>query len=185
MRLIAVTTPDFWRNGRHTEPYAIQTLLEERGFWRVHIRKPNCTAEEMKVFLAGMPLDIRRRLTLHDHFGLAPQFGIGGIQLNSRNRCRPEGWNGLTSCSCHSLQELMIALSDTAPQVLDYATLSPIYDSISKPGYSSAFSLESLKGILPPYTVALGGVTMARLTELEEAGFYGAAMLSEAWRDFI
>ena len=57
--------------------------------------------------------------------------------------------------SLHSLQELSEDL-----QGLDYAFLSPIFDSISKPGYTAAFDAEALRHALSKATcpiIALGG----------------------------
>lgn len=57
--------------------------------------------------------------------------------------------------SLHSLQELSEDL-----QGLDYAFLSPIFDSISKPGYTAAFDAEALRDALSKATcpiIALGG----------------------------
>lgn len=60
--------------------------------------------------------------------------------------------------------------------------LSPIFDSISKHGYGSAFSHETLRkaaaeGIIDEKVVALGGVTPENAGWLEKLGFGGAAML--------
>lgn len=60
-----------------------------------------------------------------------------------------------TSTSFHSFDEVA---GNTAP--LDYAFLSPIFDSISKADYKAAFELESLKRVLPSSScpiIALGG----------------------------
>lgn len=184
MRLIAVTYPElvpacFRRD--HADPLraeaeAICRLLR-RGWWRVHIRKPGLPADALRQLLSLIPQHFRSRLSIHDHFPLAEEYGLGGIHLNSRNPSVPAVWKGLVSLSCHSLEEMR------ANRGLDYVTLSPIFDSISKPGYASRFSLPALREENLENVFALGGVTFSRLHELEEAGFGGAAMLSEAWRD--
>ena len=61
----------------------------------------------------------------------------------------------------------------------DYVTLSPIFDSISKKGYRSAFTasiLEELNDIARPLVIALGGVTPDRLAELKRFNFAGYAV---------
>ena len=70
---------------------------------------------------------------------------------------------------------------------LNYVFLSPIFDSISKQGYRSAFDDATLKkasaeGIIGQKVVALGGVTRERVALLEKYGFGGAAMLGDIWR---
>lgn len=70
---------------------------------------------------------------------------------------------------------------------LAYLSLSPIFDSISKQGYHAAFTHEQLAearraGIIDHRVLALGGVTFARLPEVEAMGFGGAMILGDAWR---
>ena len=64
----------------------------------------------------------------------------------------------------------------------DYLFLSPIFDSISKVGYKSAFTEDMLKdasakGVIDEKVVALGGVTFNRIPYLKELNFGGAAMM--------
>lgn len=60
--------------------------------------------------------------------------------------------------------------------------LSPIFDSVSKQGYTSAFTDNVLKqaskdGIIDNKVVALGGVTPDKINYLRQLNFGGAAML--------
>ncbi|GAA6529534.1 hypothetical protein LPYR103PRE_15070 [Segatella asaccharophila] len=69
---------------------------------------------------------------------------------------------------------------------MDYVFLSPVFDSISKSGYCSAFPLSALKqaqeeGIIDRKVIALGGVTYDKLPLLESLSFGGGAMLGEIW----
>lgn len=173
MRLIAITTEQFWPG----ESRAIMHLLEGGDFWRIHIRKPRASSAEVGRLLREVEPELRSRLTIHYHFDLAGEFVLGGVHLNARCPQPPEGWGGLVSRSCHSLSEL------TEPA--DYRFLSPVFDSISKQGYRARFTLEELRGRLVPNTFALGGVTPERLPLLESIGFSGAAMLGAAWKDYV
>ena len=129
MRLIAITTPGF----RENEAGEIRRLLDG-GWWRVHIRKPGSDPESVVRLLREIPRGYYPRLSLHDHFPLAGEFGLGGVHLNSRNPRAPRGWNGLVSRSCHTLEEIQQG------DEYDYQFLSPVFDSISKPGYLSRFT---------------------------------------------
>ena len=177
MRLIAVTTPNFWQG----EAQAITELLAARGFSRVHIRKPGARSDEVERLLREIPADLRPRLSLHDCHHLALQELAGGVHLNGRNPEPPDGFTGILSRSCHSLEEVR-RYADT----VDYLFLSPVYDSISKTGYRAAFTIGELaaSGLLGEKVMALGGVTPERLAELHHAGFGGAAMLGAAWSDY-
>ena len=132
--------------------------------------------------LSQIPKEMYPRLTLHQTPGVISKLSGGdvlGFQSNSRCPQIPAG-SGLRSVSCHSLSEIRKWSLDPA---VHYQTLSPIFDSISKPGYRSPFRTEDLKDI-PAGTVALGGVTPQRIPILKENGFSGAAILGWVWRQF-
>ena len=72
----------------------------------------------------------------------------------------------------------------------DYLFLSPIFDSISKQGYTHHFSEEELieareKGIIDRQVFALGGVEADKLPLLQSYGFGGAALLGSLWKNYI
>ena len=171
MKLIAITSPHF----REGESQTICRLLD-RGWWRVHIRKPDAPRQRVEELIKSIPEKYRPSLSLHDHFELVQKLGIGGVHLNSRNPDCPAHIDGLVSRSCHTVDELK------KHSHLDYLFLSPVFDSISKPGYSSQFDMESLRGLDLHNVFALGGVTFGHLDKIRSFGFEGAAMLSEAWK---
>ena len=164
------------------EAARITALLRQGTADFLHIRKPGSAAEEAERLLREIPTDCRRRLVLHDHFALAVRYGLYGVHLNSRNPLPPEGWTGSVSRSCHSLDEVR-EWKDRCR----YVSLSPVFDSVSKPGYASAFSREEIAqavsdGIIDAKVYALGGVTFAALAAVEAMGFGGAMILGDAWR---
>ena len=68
-----------------------------------------------------------------------------------------------------------------------YVFLSPIFNSISKQGYASAFTPKALfeakqKGIINEKVVALGGITAANINKIKSYGFGGVALLGDVWR---
>lgn len=170
MELIAITVPYFYAN----EGRDIARLLNGTRFSRLHIRKPGATAVEMRRLLAEIPTKLCHKVSLHDCLELAREFEVGGVHLSRRNPKPPVGWHGLVSRSLHSVDGIAGANED-------YVFLSPIFPSISKPGYSGKFSLEELKGIVPKKVFALGGITEERLPIVERIGFGGAAMLGAVW----
>lgn len=175
--LIAVTLPEFVPG----EAQLIQTVLGW-GIGRVHVRKPGSTPAQVAALLRQIPERLRQRLSLHDHHELAAAFPGVRIHLNARNPLPPDGYALPFSRSCHTLAELQ------AQPAAAYSFLSPVYDSISKSGYASAFTeadlLEASRlGILNRRVIALGGVTPGRLPALRALGFGGAAMLGYVWAD--
>lgn len=71
--IVVITSPEPVEN----EPEKI-TLLLENGVDYVHIRKPGWTEDENRRLITGIPLNLRSRLRLHDHFGLARELSVSG-----------------------------------------------------------------------------------------------------------
>jgi thiamine-phosphate pyrophosphorylase len=168
--IVVITSPEPVEN----EPEKI-TLLLKSGVDYVHIRKPGWTEDETRRLIADIPMNLRPRLRLHDHFGLAQELSLGGVHLNARN---PEAPSDVVSVSrsCHSVEEVLCS-GDCC-----YVTLSPIFDSISKHGYRSAFDLDKIKDMITGrHVIALGGVTPEAFPMLREKGFSGAALLGYIW----
>lgn len=157
------------------EAARISELLSSGKADFVHIRKPDSSLRDVRNLIEEIPQPLRSRLRLHGHFALLDEFSLAGAHLNSRCPDAPYNARSITR-SCHSLSELHDL------ERYEYVTLSPIYDSISKSGYTSAFDVRALKGKLPPgKVIALGGVTPDRFPALREAGFAGAALLGAVW----
>ena len=176
---IIITRPTFFDG----EAARIAEHLRRGNASLVHIRKPDSTVEDVERLLKEIPHDLWCRLVLHDHFGLAVRYGLHGVHLNSRNSLPPEGWAGSVSRSCHDLKEIA-----EWKERCNYVSLSPIFDSISKQGYHSAFTEEDIRkavadGMIDEKVYALGGVTFARLAAVEAMGFGGAMILGDAWRE--
>lgn len=169
-RVIVVTEPAF----RVGEAAAIARLLDSGAVWRVHLRKPGCTEARMRRLIEALPERLHCRLSLHDCHELAADYGAG---VHQNSRCASGIAAPVVSRSCHSLEEV-----DTCRATVDYCFLSPVYDSISKQGYLSEFTLCNLAGRVDSRVMALGGVRPERFGELRRAGFGGAAMLGCVWQ---
>lgn len=168
MKCIVVTRPDFFEG----EAAAIETMLASGVIDRVHLRKPGAQECSVRRLIEAVSPSLRGRLSLHDCHVLAAEYGAG-IHLNARNSVLLPDFSGIVSRSCHSIHEAM------APA--HYRFLSPVFNSISKPGYQAAFNLEELVGKVDDSFVALGGVVPERLPMLDRIGFGGAAFLGYIW----
>lgn len=172
---IAITSPE----DVSREAEKIEMLLDS-GIDYVHIRKPHASLRDIRNLIEDVPFRLRQRLKLHGHFELAYEFNLGGVHLNSRCPVPPSAAVSV-SCSCHTLKEVEAGFS----RGMEYVTLSPIFDSISKQGYTSAFNTaELIDKISGKNVIALGGVTPDKFPLLRNAGFAGAAMLGCIWNDF-
>ncbi|MGM9734157.1 MAG: thiamine phosphate synthase [Prevotella sp.] len=178
MRIIVITSPDFIAG----EVSLINTLFDG-GINRVHIRKPQASADEVRRLIEGIESKWHSRLSLHDHHHLALEYGCG-IHLNGRNPYPPKDARKDTviSASCHSTEEV-----EQRKTQCDYVFMSPIFNSISKQGYAAAYSQDELmeastKGIIDNKVIALGGITPKHIPYLERLGFGGAAFLGHVWQ---
>jgi len=82
----------------------------------------------------------------------------------------------LLGASAHDAAELARAASAGA----DYATLSPIFPSASKPGYGPALGGEALARLATGVSIpvlALGGIDRARIAACIDAGAAGVAVM--------
>lgn len=169
-KIIVITS----ENSRSNEAADIIRLLRA-GVDRIHIRKPGIGERYVESLLTGIPSDYMCRISLHDFPGLAMRYGTG-FHIGGRTSDIPHGVK--LSRSCHSLADV------SESRGMEYVTLSPVYDSISKHGYMANRSLDSFSpaGFTVP-VIALGGVTLDRLDELSRRGFAGAALLGDVWNN--
>jgi thiamine-phosphate pyrophosphorylase len=107
-----------------------------------------------------------------NHIGAKNAFGGSGER----------GDRLLVGRSCHSIAELRAARDER----VDYATLSPIWATQSKPGYGPALGLDGLAGAVAavpgPPVYALGGVGPGRAAACLAAGAAGVAAMGEIMR---
>lgn len=186
--IIVITQPFFFEG----EAERIVQLLSSGTADIVHIRKPLDRADQLarleqlvklQRLIQALPSELYPRLVLHDCFKLAMKYNLRGIHLNSRNAQPPEGYKGAVSISCHALNEL----AECRKQSYVYMSLSPIFDSISKPGYNSAFTAEQIaearrQGLIDERVMALGGITFDKIDDVLKMGFGGAMILGDAWK---
>jgi thiamine-phosphate pyrophosphorylase len=172
-KLIVITPENIFAD----EAERIAMLLNSGCIWRVHIRHPHSSIADIGAILSELPESMHSRISLHDCYELAERYPGLGVHLNARNALSKAPSAGLKSISCHSIGEV-------AQSECDYVTLSPIYDSISKSGYKSAFNLDDAdlrQALTTKSVIALGGVTPEHFSALKDAGFAGAAMLGYVW----
>lgn len=175
MQIIGITSPDCWDG----EAPIITSLLKNT-LDIVHIRKLDVDTEKVETLISLIPSEYHARLVLHNHHELASQFAFKAIHLNTNKPLPPADYKGALTRSCHTIAEL----KDITPY--EYVFLSPIFESISKQGYTSGFTAEVLQnasqeGLINSKVVALGGITPSHFAKLQAYGFGGAAMMGYLW----
>jgi len=174
MKLIVITSPDFIED----ESTLIRAMLD-LGVDYVHIRKPQASSDAVGTLIEKIGPEYYQKLAIHYHHDIAVRYNIGGIHISSQHRSIPSTWEGRISESCHTFSEVVDSKAN-------YCFLSPIFDSISKKGYRSSFTEESLKnaserGIISKRVIALGGVRPNDISFLSSLNFGGVAILGGIW----
>ena len=163
------------------EAKALMEICKEPCAPIVHIRKPESSEAEVERLLNRLKASgcDMSRLTTHYNEPLARKYGLGGVHLRGEELGKGAGAGLRRSLSTHSWKEVQ----QYAGRV-DYLFISPLFDSISKPGYRSGLDPEETFFRLAHHDgriVALGGVSADTITQVERLGFNGAAVLGAVW----
>ncbi len=158
------------------------------GLQRYDLRKPAWTARAMESLFGNLPAGERARIVIHSHYDLAKRWGLAGTHEQDTGEvlAKPTGSFGITSRACHDLATLRAAMGR-----YNSVLVSPLFPSISKPGYgpTGKLPLPELKQLLSSRTpqqrrttvLALGGINAANTVECWELGFDGVAALGAIW----
>lgn len=174
-----------------TNPIAIENetntihALFECGLELLHVRKPNYSVEDLRLFLSKVHPEFRSRLVLHQQHQVANDFGITRIHFTESARAaldlesKDNNDGFIKSTSIHTMANF-----NQLDSCFEYAFLSPIYQSISKPDYKS--DLDAEKAItqrtnFKTKIVALGGISIENITKTYQLGFDDLALLGSIW----
>lgn len=187
MKVLAISPPD----DCVYEAEWIERLFDA-GLARYHVRKPNWSADAVERFLATIPEACRERIFLHQHHHLVADWALGGCHFKDdlRNHyfsmdMEPLRENGrILSRSLHRIDDL-----DGDTQSWDAALLSPVFPSISKPGYQPNWSESTLveriasrhQGVNAEL-YALGGVETKTAARCHAMGFDGVVLHGTLWQ---
>jgi 8-oxo-dGTP diphosphatase len=124
------------------------------------------------------------RIILNTHIRLAEELNADGVHLTSellKNFTRTDTvYPGSVSASCHNKEELIMARE----KAIDFITLSPVLSPSYKPAASTlgwqTFSELLAHAHCPVF--ALGGLSLADLTQAKRMGAHGIASISSFWR---
>jgi len=170
----------------------IVNSLFAAGLQRLHLRRYGTSEAQITQYISDIHPQFRQRIVVHSHFHLLHTLGLGGIHLNTATRLSPalsSITSGIpaekTSTSFHSWQEIT---ENTIPY--RYVLISPVFNSISKPGYLAGIDRTQLPAIRAqqntsgnaPAIYALGGFDHSNIITLKNEGFDGAALLGSIWQ---
>lgn len=151
------------------------------------LREKDLSADERRELLRALVALGRSHgatVTVHEDVEAAVATGADGVHLPGGGdpaRARLLLPSGLIGVSAHTPQEAAAQLAAGA----DYATLSPIFLTQSKPGYGPAVGLDALEEaarLAAGPIVALGGIGEENLARCRAAGARGIAVMGEIMR---
>jgi thiamine-phosphate pyrophosphorylase len=174
MKLLVISTPQ-------EIPHEVETIHElfRLGLEILHLRKPDYSSLRMEKLLKSIESRYHQRIMLHSHHNLGQRYTLRGLHFPAAVR-----QNSITlsppcqSTSCHSIKEL-----DAYGPHFEYILVSPVFDSISKPGYHAGIDIGRLKEHIVQAgsrVVGLGGISPETL-QLLPSDCWGAAVLGYVW----
>lgn len=179
MKLVIMTKPTFF-----VEEDKILTTLFEEGMENMHLRKPNSSPMYSERLLSLLSENYYREISVHDHYYLKTEYGLGSIHIDNPEDSVPEGYKGKYSRTCTEIQQLK-ALKRKA----EYVFLEGIFDSISYPATKSKFTIQELeeaseKGLIDKHVYALGGMNLENIKTVRDLGFGGVVICGDLWNRF-
>ncbi|GGE15899.1 thiamine phosphate synthase [Sphingobacterium cellulitidis] len=166
-------------------PNELQMLnnLFQKGLEHFHFRKYGLSDDQALEYLEQIDPSYVGRVVLHSHRHLANDLKIERLHFNTSDRIANKHMDlerkYQLSTSTHSIQEF-----NALDKVWNYAFLSPLFQSISKPGYGrfeSVFTEIKYKRNDSVALIGLGGIDYQNMESVFEIGSDGVALLGSLW----
>jgi thiamine-phosphate pyrophosphorylase len=157
------------------------------GVRTLQLREKNltdCELIELGSQLRILTSNYNARLIINSRADIAKKIDADGVHLTEScahaNEIKSAFPGLIVGVSTHSLEGAHIAEAQGA----DYITFSPIYATPSKANYGPPQGLALLRQVsqevnLP--VLALGGITLHRVSECLDQGAFGVALISDIW----
>ena len=198
MKLIVLSNPTNLNN-----EHRLLCSLFEAGLTYFHLRKPNFILQEMEAYIQQIPSTYWSKIVLHSHHSLVEKYNLKGKHLSLADSADKRRNNNSTSAN---ISKISVKQTNTNESInytstsfhslekikqnsinYEYVFLSPIFDSISKQGYKSAFDKATLKTLLNELNknveiIALGGIDEHNIPQAVDLGFDGVALLGALWQ---
>ncbi|MGH1335196.1 MAG: thiamine phosphate synthase [Aureispira sp.] len=176
-----------WPNFLEGEGKLINELFA-RELPYLHLRKPNSSLEECQTLLEQINPIYYSQIILHQYWELGKVLKLGGVHWTERQRTslsieafaqqvadqQAAGYQ--VGTAIHHPKQL-----EELPETLNYVTVSPVFESISKPNYQANYQWKDDK-TTPFLLVALGGIAPDKLEAVQARGFHAVAVLGAVWQ---
>jgi thiamine-phosphate pyrophosphorylase len=180
MNLIVISSPQLLEN----EACIINQLFSA-GMGIFHLRKPAASPTAIKALLDQINPAFLPMVVLHQHHDLIATYDLR--RLHYPKALLAETDRSIITSFARSGVKLSTSIHDlgllSSSSIFNYVFYSPVFGSISKPGYygklTSDFKLEITDG--DPAVIALGGINHHNIQQLSAMNFNGAAVLGAIW----
>lgn len=177
MELIVISNPRYFEG----EARLINALFEA-GMSCLHLRKENSGSAELKPLLDLINPQFYERISLHQFHELASEYGIRRLHFPEQKRLEGamlpfiSSTEYTLSTSIHRIGHL----SDL--ENFKYTFYGPVFDSISKKGYSRKVPADfHLLHSGSVKVIALGGIDVGKIELVKQMNFDGVAILGCLW----
>lgn len=157
--------------------------LFENGLELLHLRKPKGSSKDYEALIEKINPEFRERIVLHQHHFLAEKYGIHRLHFSEAERHSLEGIatdfieNIVYSTSVHKISEY-----NALNAGFSYAFLSPLFDSISKPGYLAIkYDLNKINSQNEIKLIGLGGIHLLNCKQVLEEDYDGIGLCGAIW----
>ncbi|QEC53746.1 thiamine-phosphate pyrophosphorylase [Anseongella ginsenosidimutans] len=156
---------------------AIVRDLFGAGLSGLHLRKPGLDVKGIKAWLRYFTKAERSKIRVHSGDASLLEMGIAGLHLPFHALDKFICAGGGITASIHSWQEYA-----ELERTIEYAFISPVYKSLSKPGYAENKNTWNLPAVPHVPVIALGGIRSRNIAKVIQAGFSGAGLLGTVWQ---
>ncbi len=168
--IILISEPEIIVN----EAEVYTEVFKELPELRVHWRKPDSKLEDSIAFFNSIPSTCVKNFVVHQHYELMDRFELAGIHVKSNDH--KNTYQNVISTSWHFGDKIN-------PDPYTYFFCSPVFDSISKPGYKGTkWNISSSENEIREKAVALGGIDTGNISRAKELGFRNFAVLGAVWK---
>ena len=179
MKLVIMTKPTFF-----VEEDKILTTLFEEGMENLHLHKPQSSPMYSERLLSLLSENYYKKITVHDHYYLKEEYGLGAIHIDNPEENIPDGYRGKFSRTCTKVSQLK-----EFKKKAEYVFLTGVFKSGSD---STLFDIHSQKeiedaasnGLIDRHVYVTGNISLENINIAKDLGFGGVVVNEDLWNRF-
>lgn len=179
MKLVIMTKPTFF-----VEEDKILTTLFEEGMENLHLHKPQSSPMYSERLLSLLSENYYKKITVHDHYYLKEEYGLGAIHIDDPEENIPDGYRGKFSRTCTKISQLK-----EFKKKAEYVFLTGVFKSGSD---STLFDIHSekeiedavSKGLIDRHVYVTGNISLENINIAKDLGFGGVVVNEDLWNRF-